>query len=305
MATPGSESVGWTEQRWKAVKDAVEKTLAGTAKCRQVIPKGPEMIGEKAVVAAVVLPGVVPITYGPDAIHTPIQVFVDSNLDDPHAESDAEVVALVEIAAAQLGVVEDLEIVQGPPAPAVAGAAGAAAAAAAAAAAPPGRVARNPALVRRAARAPALPAAPVRPPTPIGAAGANPNGAQLYAAITTAVAALEGAGRPGRFGLLVHNTLMATLRQPRVPGGVPLIQEVEGLIGSSEIVGTSALDGTFVVGQICAVLLRLEPPAMDLVHTQLPRVTILGRAAGQTNLRVEEEIVLRVLDPTAIQPIAY
>jgi hypothetical protein len=86
---------------------------------------------------------------------------------------------------------------------------------------------------------------------------------------------------------------------------VPLIQEVEGLIGSNEIVGTSALDGTFAAGAICGVLLRLEPAAADLVQTQLPTVTVLGRAAGSTDLRVEEEIAVRVLDPAAIQPIAY
>jgi hypothetical protein len=98
---------------------------------------------------------------------------------------------------------------------------------------------------------------------------------------------------------------MATLRQPRVPAGAPLIQEVEGLIGSNEIVGTSALDGFFVAGNICGVLLRLEPAAVDLVYTRRPTVTRLGRAAGSTELRVEEEIVLRVLDPAAIQSLAY
>jgi hypothetical protein len=98
---------------------------------------------------------------------------------------------------------------------------------------------------------------------------------------------------------------MATLRQPRVPGGVPLIQEIEGLIGSSEIVGTSALDGTFAAGNVGGILFRLEPTAMDLVHTLLPTVTVLGRTGGSTDLRVEEEIVLRVLDPAAVQPIVY
>jgi hypothetical protein len=35
------------------------------------------------------------------------------------------------------------------------------------------------------------------------------------------------------------------------------------------------------------------------------RVTFLGRVAGQTSLRVEEEIVVRILDQDAIQPLAY
>ena len=54
----------------------------------------------------------------------------------------------------------------------------------------------------------------------------KPTGDQLYAAISDAIATLEGAGRPGRFGLLVHNKLMATLRQPQISGGVPLIRQV-------------------------------------------------------------------------------
>jgi uncharacterized linocin/CFP29 family protein len=295
MPSAGRELVSWTVEQWKAIQEAADKALAGTAKCRQVIPKGPEKIGEKAVV----VPGIgagAPIAYGPDSVATPVHVYVDATLDDQHGANPAEVLRLVEVAAAQLGVLEDQEIVQGPPPPAPAPARGA----------PPpppprfGRVARNPALVRVGARA-AGAAAPIA----IGAGGANPTGAQLYAAITNAIAALEGVGRPGRFGLLVHNTLMATLKQPRVPGGVPLIQEVEALIGSNEIIGTSALDGTFVANAICGLLLRLEPAAVDLVHTQLPTVTVLGRAAGATDLRVEQEIVLRVLDPSAIQAIAY
>jgi hypothetical protein len=224
-----------------------------------------------------------------------MHIFHDATLDDQHAQSDVEIIRLLEVAAAQLGVLEDQEIVQGAPAPA-----------AAARGAPPppavprfGRVPRNAGLVRNAANAAG------GPPVAIGAAGGNPNGGQVYAAITNAVAALETAQRPGRYGLLVHNNLMATLRQPRVAGGVPLIQEVEGLIGSSEIAGTGALDGSFAAGNICGILFRLEPTAMDLVHTMLPTVTVTGRAGGLTDLRVEEEIVLRILDPVAVQRIMY
>lgn len=289
----GHELMSWTDEQWKAVQEGLEKALAGTAKCRQVIPKGSDRIGEKSVAVPVIAAGAA-ISYGPDVIATPVQIYSDAALDDQHADTITDILRLVEVAAAQLGVLEDQEIIQGQP-PAAAGAGGARARAAA-----PGRAARNGSLARAGVATAGAAAA-----TQIGAGGANPNGAQLYAAITSAIAALEGAGRPGRFGLLVHNTLMATLRQPRVPGGVPLIQEVEALLGSNEIVGTSALDGTFAGGAVCGALLRLEPAALDLVHTQLPTVTVQGRAAGTTTLRVEEEIVLRVLDPAAIQAIAY
>jgi hypothetical protein len=292
MPNSGQELVPWTQEQWTAIQEAVDKTLAATAKSRHVVPKGSDSNGEKAVVVPTIQAGP-PISYGPDRIVTPVHVYADATLDDQHAAKQADIQRLIETTAALLGGVEDQEVLLGPagaPAPPRAGA-------------PParlGRFARNGALARD-----GLNAAGAAPPIPIGAGGGNPNGGQLYAAITNAVATLEGAGRPGRFGLLVHDTLMATLRQPRVPGGVPLIQEVEGLIGSNEIVGTSALDGTFNAGAICGVLLRLEPPAADIVHTQLPTVTVLGRAAGSTDFRVEEEIAVRVLDPAAIQTIAY
>jgi hypothetical protein len=98
---------------------------------------------------------------------------------------------------------------------------------------------------------------------------------------------------------------MPTLQHPRVPGGEPLIREVEGLIGSSEIVGTSALTGVPVPGRVCAILVRMEPPALDLVHTMPLTITVLGRVGGDMELRVEEEVVLRDLDPLAVQRIAY
>lgn len=71
MPTLGRELVGWTDQRWQAVQEAVEKALAGTAKCRQVVPKGPDMIGQKSVVVPSI-GAAPPIAYGPDAIATPI-----------------------------------------------------------------------------------------------------------------------------------------------------------------------------------------------------------------------------------------
>ena len=285
MATSTREQLGWTNQLEQAVQEAVEKALASTAKCRRVIPKGLDQIGEKAVVVPTI-GGDAAIGYGPDAIATPVQIYQNAILDDQHAQNEGDVIRLVAVAAASLGAVEDQEIIWG----------GGAEAAPLPGA---GRVARNRALARSAARA--MPTPPVR----ITHAGPRPTGDELYEAISNAVAALETANRPGQYGLLVHNNLMATLRQPRIPGGVPLIQEVEGLIGTSEIGGTSALDREVAEGNVGGILFRLEPAAMDLVHTLLPRVVVLGREGGFTNLRLEEEIVLRVLDTAAIQPITY
>jgi hypothetical protein len=285
VSNTGHELVSWTQEEWAAIHEAVERALAATAKCRQVIPRGADAIDEKAVVVPAIAPAPgAPVAYGPDTIATPVHVYVDATLDDQHAGKLPDIIRLLEVAAAQLGVLEDEEIVNGD----------------SGGAATPGREPRNPALSRAAAAG-----AGTNPPIAIGAGGNNPDGAQLYAAIATAIAALEGAARPGRFGLLVHNGLMATLRQPRVAGGVPLIQEAEALIGSNEIVGTSALDGSLAAGATCGALLRLEPPALDLVQTQLPNVTVLGRAAGSTNLRVEQEFVLQVTDPAAVQSIEY
>jgi hypothetical protein len=289
MPAPGLEMLGWTEKRWQAVQNALEKALPpNTAKCRQVIPKGPDIIGHRVVVVPNI-GGAPPIAYGPDIIATPVQIYVDVTLDDQHAETEEHIIRLISAAAAQVGTLEDEEIVRGGVPPVPGPGAGF------------GRVPRHGGLARLAAQAP-----PAGAPAPvlIGAVG-MPNGTELFAAIANAVAALEATGRAGQFALLLHNSLMAILRQPRVPGGVPLIKEVQGLVGSDKIAGTSALDGTFVPLGIGAILFRLEPPAMDIVHTQLPRVTVMGRAGGLTNLRVEEDIALRILEPAAVQRIAY
>lgn len=328
MAPSARELVGWTEQRWVAVQEATDQALARTAKCRQVVPKGSDQIGEKAVVVPNIGAGA-PLAYGPDTIASPVHVYVDVRIDDQHVEDEAAVLRLVEAGASQLGVLEDEEVMQGAPAAANPGPASPASAPAAAArgpapapapapavatAAPPAaaaapvrgfRAARNGALLRgRIARAPGA-ATGGAGTTAIGAGGAIPNGQQIMTAIAAAVADLETAGRPGPCGLLLHNRLLAVLRVPSVAGAAPLIQQVEQLIGSSEIAGTSALDGSLAAGRVCGVVFRLEPAAIDLVHTQKPTVTVLGRAGGQADLRIEEEIVVRVMDQTAIHSIEY
>ena len=287
MATSARGLVGWSDQRWAAVQEAVSKALARTAKCRQVIPKGADQIGANTVTVPNVGAGA-PIAYGPDILITSVQVYTNANIDDQHIDDERAVLRLVEVSGAALGALEDQEILHGTPAP-------------------------GPAVLQagRLKRTPALPSGqvvppPARPaPTLMGAGGAAPNSLQITNAIAVAKAALETAGRPGSFGLLLHNNLVAMLKLPMSAGGAPAIQAVEEIIGSSEIVGTSALDGTYVGGQCCGVLFRLEPAAIDLVQTQNPTVTVLGRTGGITNIRVEEDIAVRVLDPTAVHYIEY
>jgi hypothetical protein len=289
MTNLAHELVGWTDERRTVIQDSLDKALARTAKCRQVVPKGPDQIGEKAVVVPTLVAGP-PLAYGADTIASPVHLFVDVRLDDKHADTEQDILRLVEAGAADLGIREDEEVVTGAPA-------GGAAA--------PGRVQRNAVLARgRLGRAPGA-VAGAAGETQIGAGGALPSGQQVMAAIAAAVAALEAANRPGPCGLLLHNTILAALRVPAVAGAAPLIQQVEQLIGSSEIAGTGALDGSLAAGQVCGVLFRLDPAAVDLVHTQQPNLTVLGRANAQANLRIEEEIVLRVMDQTAVHHIEY
>ena len=303
MPNSTREALGWSEERWTIIQGAIERAIARTAKCRQVVPKGPEKIGDKSDVVPQI-GGALPFAYAPDIIATPVHIFVNLRLDDQHINDELAVIRLVEASAARLGALEDEEVILGGPA-LLAGAP-----------APPppppqfGRQPRTAGLQR--ARLNVLPPVTV-PPAPPGvtkikpprARAGKPTGDELLAAISTAKALLENAGRPGACGLLLSTGLLATLGLPPVAGAPPLIQTVEQIIGSSEVVGTSALDGTFAPNAIAAILFRLEPAAVDTVHTMLPAATFLGRNGGQTDLQVEEEIVVRILDQTAIHHIAY
>lgn len=291
MPNSTREALGWSEERWTTIQGAIERAIARTAKCRQVVPKGPEKIGEKSVVVPQV-GGALPFAYDPDIIATPVHIFVNLRLDDQHINDELAVIRLVEASAARLGALEDVEVIQGGPVGVPA----------AAAAAPP--FGREPRTGLQRARL-NIPRARVTlindPPAP----GRVPTGDELLTAIAKAKVALEVAERPGACGLLLHTRLLAILGLPPVAGAAPLIQTVEQIIGSSEVVGTSALDDTFVPNEIAAILFRLEPAAVDTVHTMLPVATFLGRNGGQTDLQVEEEIVVRILDQTAIHRIAY
>jgi encapsulating protein for peroxidase len=324
MATSARELVGWTEQRWTAVEEAAKKALARTAKCRRVIPIGAEQIGAKTVVIPTIESGG-PIAYGPETVTSPIQIFVTAALNDQIADDEAAVCRLVEFAAAQLGLLEDKEVIQSiSPVPATTNRP---------AALPQGSGVRI--------RIPGLPRASLKKnktvarQTAIRAAGVAPTANEIVAAVRTAQGKLEAAGRPGPCGLLLHSHLFATLLDV-APGGTPYLQQVEQFIDSNEIAGTSALDGgndgpkegkksnagdqeskvtdqeskvtdreSKVDDRVCGILFRLEPPAVELVQTARPTVTVLGRENGQTGLQVEEDLVIRILDEDAIGHIVY
>jgi uncharacterized linocin/CFP29 family protein len=292
MATSGRTIVGWTDQRWAAVQDAASKALARTAKCRSVVPMGPDQIGKRAIVVPNIGGGV-PLAFGADIIASPVHVFVDIELDDDHVDDDADVLRLIEAGATQLGALEDEEIIQGtPPAWAAAPLFGM-------------RAVRLQKL-QRGQIGRAAGGAPGSPGATSLSGGSPPTGQEIIAAIAKAIASLETEGRPGPCGLLLQSQLLAALRVPAVAGASPLIQQVEQLIGSSKIAGTRALAppalGPRWVG---GVLLRLEPAAADIVQTQKLAVTVLGRTGGRTYLRLEEEIVVRVTDQKAIHYIEY
>ena len=129
MPNAGHELVAWTPAQWEEIENGLRLALDETAKCRLVVPSGREQIGEKSVAVPTIALGAT-ISYGPDTIATPVQIYQDAALDDHHPAEIEDVLRLVGVAAAQLGVLEDQEIIQGPP-PAQGAAAGARAAAAA------------------------------------------------------------------------------------------------------------------------------------------------------------------------------
>ena len=60
----GHELVSWTDEQWKAVQEGLEKALAGTAKCRQVVPRGSDQIGVKSVAVPVIAAGAAHVLLG-------------------------------------------------------------------------------------------------------------------------------------------------------------------------------------------------------------------------------------------------
>jgi hypothetical protein len=233
----------------------------------------------------------------PDKVSSPIHMYVDFLIDDARAADEAVLMSLVEAAAAQLGSLEDGEIIMG------------------GTAVPPGVGEGRVELISGLPRAQLNNIAGASTGIPnlvgqvliVGTPRPRPTGVELVEAIASGMATQQTADRPGRYGLLLHSFLLATLGLPAAPGAAPFTHVVEQLIGSSEIAGTPALSRTRIHRQneTGAILFRLDPPAVDTVHTMLPTLTLLGRNLGQTHLRIEEEIVVRILDQKAIHHITY
>jgi hypothetical protein len=217
---------------------------------------------------------------------TPVNIRSDLQIDDLHMEDDSEVISIVKAAATVLGTIEDVEIVAGtdPAAPFA-----------------PDRVPRN-ALARARLNLPGIGGntriAAVAP-------GGRPTGLELVMAIESGLNALDAAGRPGDYGLLLHHRLVRILATPSAPGVPPLLEQLPPLLGSDKIAGTNALNGAFAVPLVAGILFRLEPPAVDVVHTMPPTLSVMQRTPGQTALRIEEDIVVRILDQAAVHHITY
>ena len=256
-----AELSGWSDERWAAVTEAIDRAVAGAAVCRHVVPEAPAPDGGRNISYPAIAAGGPPFVLAPDTVAGPIQIFADLRLDDDHIDDEPAILRLVQTGAAYLGTLEDEEIILGA-APVPGGAA------------PPPRVPRNPAL-GRANIGPVVAGAPAIARTPINpAAGVpgSPTAQELMAALTTAVAALEVAERSGPCGLLLQSELLAVLRIPPFAGAPPAVQQVEELIRSSEIAGTGVLisPGAAAAGasDVGGVLFRLEPPAVDLVRSK-------------------------------------
>jgi hypothetical protein len=301
------EYLGWSEQRWNSAQESISRALERTAKCRHVVPKGPKKLGERAANVAQRGAGP-PLAFGQDITVSAVHIFADLQIDDQHIDDEEESNRLIGDAAARMGSLEDLEVIQGGP-PAALGAAVAVAPAFPAVA----RVPRDPTLRRArlnviaAALAPAVGSTPINAAAaPVGGApGGKPTGRELVDAIEAGMTDLELAERPGACGLLLNRRLLSVLASQPAPGAPPFSQEVVQIIGGDRIAGTTALSGTLIAGEVAGILFRLEPAALDIVHTMLPTLTFMGRSAGNTDLRVEEEVVVRIRDQAAIHHIVY
>jgi hypothetical protein len=269
------------------VQAALSTALATSAQCRQAVPEADldeAEAGRGAVAIPAVAPGGPPFALGADDLATPVEVFVDLDLSERQLGDEQSILLLVRTAATELGALEDREILFGPRRP---------------------EAGRNPRYAGL-TRAGIGPGAPGVPATAIRMAGATPTGLEILTAISEARGQLEARNRTGTFGLLLHSELLATLRIPSVVGGSPDLEQVEQVIRSRKVAGTSELEAPgAAVGAVCGLLFRLDPPAVDLVSTEPAGLTVQGRAAGITTLRLQETCVVRFQDATAVQHITY
>lgn len=282
-----ASDIDWTGQQFL---DAINTSLTATAKCRGAFKALSQNLGATTVTVPSIAAGI-PLAYGPDQVESAVQVYFDVNVDEQQHIGDLPtVINLISMGAAALGVLEDRAIVEGVP----------------------GVAAGAPVIVGRGLRQRALPHGSLRPPggaarTQISPARANVplTGADIVRAVSQAIAALENVNRPGTYSLILQNRLVSLLNLPAVAGAAPEINAISALIGGNQIVGTSALSNAANRNDVCGVLFRFDPPAVDLVQTQLPALIVLGKNAGLTNLRIEESIAVRVLDPTAVHYLEY
>jgi hypothetical protein len=309
-----ASDIDWTNPKFL---DAINTSLTATAKCRGAFKAISQNLGTTTVIVPSIAPGD-PLAYGPDQVESAVQVYVDVNVDEQqHAGDLPTVINLVSAGAAALGALEDRAIVEGVPAaaggvPAVAGGAPAVAGGVPAVAGGAPAVAGGaPAFVGRRLRQRAIPHGSLN--RPAGApssqikvrAPARRAGADIVRAVSDAMAELENANRPGTYSLILQYQLVSLLNLPSVAGAAPEINAISALIGGNQIVGTRALRNANNRHDVCGILFRFDPPAVDLVLTQLPALIVLGKKDGLTNLRIEESIAVRVLDPTAVHYLEY
>src|SRR5262245_10686217 len=105
MATSTRDLLGWSEQGWTAVPEVIDKAVAQTAKCRQIVPKGPEKIGEQSVIVHQIAatPAGGAMMYGPDKVATPVHLFFDLQIDDQRLADEHATEHIMASAAASLG----------------------------------------------------------------------------------------------------------------------------------------------------------------------------------------------------------
>lgn len=274
MSNTARELVGWTEERWNAVQEAAEQSIERTAKCRSVIPIAPDQIGAKTVLVPTVKRGK-DGGYHLDTenVITPEQLSMKLKFDDRHSEDEEMILRLVESAAAELGSIEDKTVL----------------------AKGTNESPRKSYIISKKMEE-----------SDKSVSLTSKNGTGLINAVSEALSKLEANIRPGPCGLLLGTWFFSLLCRPVEAGKAPPLHQIEPLIGSSEITGTSALAGKDACeGDVCGILFRNEPAALDIVFTQTPTVTVVERTGGETVLRVEEELATRMLDEAGVILIKY
>lgn len=105
-----ASDIDWTDPKFL---DAINASLAATAKCRGAFKAISQNLGATTVIVPSIAPGS-PLAYGPDQVESAVQVYVDLNVDEQqHAGDLPTVINLISTGAAALGALEDRAIVEG------------------------------------------------------------------------------------------------------------------------------------------------------------------------------------------------